>query len=217
MRAWHPIRKWETVKAGLYAEVAPHGMSADEARQAYADFLSDDARFRIALQRVLVEWPVACEQFLSNNSINRIAWLGQAAMCIETGVPCKYRSGFSLLNSAQQGRANATANEALHQWVCTYSKSAQLLLPDPAKPVRGIHRKVDWHLCYWALRGYGKDIPETVPSEVSSKLYAPSWKAIAIAILCNDVTLQSLGFSGQPSPYYSVLKRIELLQKGSEA
>ncbi|MFZ2540967.1 MAG: hypothetical protein WAW75_04235 [Gallionella sp.] len=212
MRPWHPIRTWECVKAGLYADSPPRGMDADDARNAYAVFLADLSRFRTALERVLVDWPISCEQFLSNASINRIAWLGQASMCIETGVPCKYRSGFALLTEAQQAAANATAAEALRKWEAK-TRYFQLLLPDPPKPIRGMQAKVAWYQQFWGLRGYAKDFPEDVPHEVASKQYAPSWKAIAVAILSNDVTLQSLGFSGPQSQWYSFLKQVELSER----
>lgn len=212
---WNHIEDWETVKAGLYAESSPNDLDAERSRQAYAEFLSDDVRFRKALQKVLKRWPVACRQFLSNESINRIAWLGQAAMCVETGVPCKYRAGFALLTDEQQARANATAEEAFRQWQESQVQSAQLSLPDPAKPVRGMHAKVSWYRSFWMMRGYQEDLPEEVPSEVSSKNYAPSWRAIAVAILSNDVALQSLGFSGPHSEWYGILKRVELSERGA--
>jgi hypothetical protein len=214
MRPWYPIEQWETVTAGLYAESSPHGLDAEQSKQAYAAFLGNESRFRKALQRVLKKWPVACRQFLSNESINRIAWLGQASMCLETGVPCKYRAGFALLTDEQQAKANALAEEALRQWETGQRKSVQLRLPDPDKPVRGMHRKVEWYVSHWMLRGYQRDIPEDVPQEVTRKQYAPSWKAIAVAILSNDVALQSLGFSGPSSAYYSFFKQIELSERG---
>lgn len=213
MRVWHPIQKWESVRAGLYADGAPRRMTAERAKQAYAEFLSDSSRFSYALQRVLTEWPIACEQFLSNESINRIAWLGQAAMCIETGVPCQYRAGFALLTPEQQAEANRIADEALQEW-SKRVRPVQLLLPDPPRPNRGIHAKVQWYQRYWCVRGYRQGIPEEVPQEVTRKHYAPSWKSIAIAILSNDVALQTLGFSGPYSQYYSLLKQVELGERG---
>ena len=44
----------------------------------------------------------------------------------------------------------------------------------------------------------------------------PSYKAIALAILNNDHTLKSLGFSGKESDWYGVLKRIELKEKSTQ-
>ena len=59
-------------------------------------------------------------------------------------------------------------------------------------------------------RGYLDDIPDEVPHELSDELLAPSYKAIAIAILNNDLQLTSLGFEPRQSKWYSVLKRIEI-------
>jgi predicted phosphoadenosine phosphosulfate sulfurtransferase len=42
---------------------------------------------------------------------------------------------------------------------------------------------------------------------------APSYKAICFAILKNDHSMQSLGFSPRPSPWYMELKRIEISQR----
>jgi len=43
----------------------------------------------------------------------------------------------------------------------------------------------------------------------------PSYKAIALAILKNDFLLRSLGYSGEHSDWYNVLKRKELKERGS--
>jgi len=45
---------------------------------------------------------------------------------------------------------------------------------------------------------------------------APSYKAIALAILKNDHTLKTLGFSGTPTPWYYELKRVEFAEKGKK-
>ena len=64
-----------------------------------------------------LQWPVSCEQFLSNEEINRIAWLGQASMCIETRVPRVFRGGFRLLSNRQQSAANTLAMNFLNNWI----------------------------------------------------------------------------------------------------
>lgn len=111
---WHPWTEWESYRAGFYD--GRTALSPEAARAAYAEFLRDTPRFAAALARVLAEWPKSCEHFLSNEKINRIAWLGQAAMCIETGVPSIYRSGFALMSPEDRDRANATAAAALEAW-----------------------------------------------------------------------------------------------------
>jgi hypothetical protein len=49
--------------------------------------------------------------------MNRIAWLGQAAMCYATGVPSVFRGGFFLLSEKQQEAANRLALEYLNKWL----------------------------------------------------------------------------------------------------
>lgn len=60
----------------------------------------------------------------------------------------------------------------------------------------------------WEARGYSEGIPDEVPSRLDWLGKAPSYKAIAIAILKNDMA--QLGFSRPFSQWYSELKRIEI-------
>jgi len=69
------------------------------------------------MHRVVRSWPHSCDQFLSNEHINRIAWLGQSSMCIETGVSSVFRGGFRLLTPGQQLAANAAAEYHLKKWL----------------------------------------------------------------------------------------------------
>lgn len=116
-RIYHHFERWECVKAGFYETAPPHGIHKELAKKMYAEFLSNIPRFEKALERVLKEWPFSCDQFLSNDNINRIAWLGQASMCIETGIPSDFKSGFRLLTLDQQRIANKTAQVYLDKWL----------------------------------------------------------------------------------------------------
>ena len=62
-------------------------------------------------------WVKSCEHYLTNTSMNRIAWLGQASMCLDTGIPSKYCSGFNLLSDEQKNNANLIALDALNDWL----------------------------------------------------------------------------------------------------
>jgi len=42
---------------------------------------------------------------------------------------------------------------------------------------------------------------------------APSYKAIAVAILKNDLQFLTLGFQPQESKWYSALKQVEIAEK----
>lgn len=63
--------------------------------------------------------------------------------------------------------------------------------------------------------GYPNDIPDEVPDVLMIKNLAPSYKAIALAILNNDLHLYSLGFSRPKSEFYNILKSIEIRNRGS--
>lgn len=115
-RIFHTFDKWECQKAGFYAS-QKEGMSSHECEREFAKFLSDDKRFKHALNRVISEWKYSCEHYLTNRAMNRIAWLGQAAACYATGIPSKFCSGFNLMTPKQQEHANQIALEFLNHWL----------------------------------------------------------------------------------------------------
>ena len=125
-RLYHHYRTWEC--HAMYR--GDERRDREHALQCYADFLRDTSRFQRALQRVVTEWPIACEQFLTNEAVNRIAWLGQASMCIETGIPRKYRAGFMLLTPEEQRSANRTAHNALQGWIRHHARENRAVLSD---------------------------------------------------------------------------------------
>lgn len=131
---FHRWEKWECYKAGFYKTAAAWGEEKEAAKKKYADFLSDLDRFERALNRVLHEWPISCEHFLSNENINRIAWLGQSSMCIDTGTPHIFKSGFFLLTERQQKQANAMARKYLTIWQRQHAEKDQALSQDMGSP-----------------------------------------------------------------------------------
>ena len=115
-RIFHTYDKWECFKAGFYA-THKEGFSKEQCEAMYASFLSDRKQFSTALKHVISEWKNSCEHYLTNTCLNRIAWLGQAAMCYATGVPAAFRSGFYLLTEEQQMKANKLALRYLNRWL----------------------------------------------------------------------------------------------------
>lgn len=117
MRIYHTWEKWECYPAGFYENKPLNKELTDaQCRQAYADFLRDDAKFRVALERVITEWKNSCEHYLTNENMNRIAWLGQASLCISEGIPSIFCGGFYNLSEDEQAIANNTALEYLNKW-----------------------------------------------------------------------------------------------------
>jgi hypothetical protein len=116
-RIYHTWEKWECFPAGLYEQKPPGDMTAKQANEAYAGFLRDIPLFEKSLERVIMEWPRSCEHYLSNEKMNRVAWLGQASVCIHLGIPQGYRGGFNLLSPEEQSLANQAALKWLNVWL----------------------------------------------------------------------------------------------------
>ena len=115
-RIFHTWDKWECYPAGFY-ENSLLGKTKDECESEYKLFLSDLNRFESALSRVISEWKNSCEHYLTNEKMNRIAWLGQASLCIATGIPSCFRSGYFLLTKEQQKNADELALVYLNKWL----------------------------------------------------------------------------------------------------
>jgi hypothetical protein len=119
IRIYHPWNKWECFKSGFYADSFKN-YNIEECKIMYRDFLGNLNLFEKALKKVISKWKHSCEHFLSNKSINRIAWLGQASACMWYGLPSKYKSGFNLLSKNKQNLANRLARRYLKIWEKDY-------------------------------------------------------------------------------------------------
>jgi ParB-like chromosome segregation protein Spo0J len=115
-RVFHTYDKWECYKAGFYA-TKKDGMTKKQCEEFYAEFLGDLNRFENALNGVINNWQNSCEHYLTNTAMNRIAWLGQASVCYESGIPSQFCSGFNLLTEKQQNEANLMALKYLNIWL----------------------------------------------------------------------------------------------------
>ena len=115
-RIFHTFDKWECHKAGFYENVVP-GKTKEECENEYAEMLSNENEFREALQGVIDNWKHSCEHYLTNKAMNRIAWMGQAALTYKRSIPSTFRSGFSLLTEEQQKKANNIALEYINKWM----------------------------------------------------------------------------------------------------
>lgn len=117
-RIYHTWDRWECYPAGFY-EIKPpdKSMSDDYCRDLYAEFLRDIPTFEAAMEGVMLNWPRSCEHYLTHERMNRIAWLGQAAMCFELGVPAYFCGGFQRLTPEEQNAANQAARRYLDRWL----------------------------------------------------------------------------------------------------
>lgn len=116
-RIFHTFDKWECYKSGFYSTTPPDGISKEQCLQEYKKLLTDENKFKEILQKVITEWKYSCEHYLTNKSMNRIAWLGQACISYYKGISSEFRAGFNLLTKEEQEKANNIALEYLNIWL----------------------------------------------------------------------------------------------------
>jgi len=133
-RIYHTWDKWECYPAGFYENKAKNKeLTSDEYKQEYANFLIDIPMFEASMMSVLLTWKNSCEHYLSNESMNRIAWLGQSAMCYNTGIPAKFCGGFYLMTKDQQNIADKSALKFLNKWLKDRSEKELTMLEAQSK------------------------------------------------------------------------------------
>ena len=116
-RIYHTWDKWECFPSGFYATKPPGKMTRDEAEEAYRELLADITEFGRVLSRIIVEWKHSCEHYLTNDTMNRIAWMGQAALAYRLGIPSSFRGGYHRLTEDQQKAADLCALEWINVWM----------------------------------------------------------------------------------------------------
>jgi hypothetical protein len=122
-RILHTWENWECYPAGFYDTKPPKGMTPEQAEETYRAMLANTDDFEAALARVVFEWTNSCEHYLTNDRMNRIAWLGQASLCIAHGIPAIFRGGFNLLSEKQQAAANEAALKWLNIWLEAHGRA----------------------------------------------------------------------------------------------
>ena len=75
--------------------------------------------------------------------------------------------------------------------------------------------KIKNYISNFEKRGYENGIPDEAPLRLDQLNKVPSYKAIVRAILKNDNSLKTLGFSIEKCNQYHELKRIEIGQRKS--
>jgi hypothetical protein len=118
-RILHTYDKWECFQHGLYDE-KPDGLTQEQGEEKYREFLADLPVFENALIIVISQWKFSCEHYLTNDRMNRIAWLGQASVAQALGIPSVCRGGYNRLTPEEQIAADQLALKYLNLWLVRY-------------------------------------------------------------------------------------------------
>lgn len=123
-RIFHPWHLWEDYHYNFYG--GSSGLKKEDTITLYRDFLADLDKFEAALKRIIEEWPHSCEHNLTNDSLNKIAYMGQAACALTFKVPSHMSSsGYNLLTQEQQQAADAMAQKYIDIWTERHLKKLE--------------------------------------------------------------------------------------------
>jgi hypothetical protein len=112
-RIWHPYTLWEEVPAGLWTRKSDDDAAVERA----VVFMRDTSQWERAMFDVIERWPYSCEHNLSDSGLNRIAWLGQAAVCYARGFPEHVtRKAWWTLTEQERTEADKSAQRAIMKW-----------------------------------------------------------------------------------------------------
>lgn len=124
-RIFHPWSKWEDYKHNFYGSTSNH--KKDNTLEMYATLLKNLDKFEAALKTIINEWRYSCEHNLTNENMNRIAYLGQAANALVNNAPHNISmGGYNLLTSEEQHDADALAQKYLNLWLENYERSKKI-------------------------------------------------------------------------------------------
>lgn len=120
---YHHYELWEDFKNGMWVRSVPENEENYLLEKAIT-FTGDHLLYGSWMLKVIDQWPIACEQNLTNATINRRAWIGQAAVSLAIKCP-EYitRLAWWNLSESQQTLANRQADNAIEKWERQYLES----------------------------------------------------------------------------------------------
>jgi len=119
-RIYHPYNKWEDYKAGFYDNIS--GKNKQQMINKVIEFFSNQELTERFMCKVVNEWVFSCEHNLSNYSMNRIAYLGQSAVCLFSGVPSTITmEAWNLVDQENRDKADLIAKKIIEEWEVKYA------------------------------------------------------------------------------------------------
>jgi len=114
-RIYHPFNRWEDHKHGFYDSF--YKKESKDVINNIVSFFCDEIKCKEYMDRVVDEWVFSCEHNLTNPSINKVAYIGQSAVCLFLGYPNTITmEAWSSVPEESKLIANRLAEEAISRW-----------------------------------------------------------------------------------------------------
>lgn len=123
-RVYRRIQEWEEIAHNMWGSPIP---SEKEALEWALRFTGNHKVYGSFMVRVINEWPASCENALTDNFLNRRAWIGHAAAALANKCPEHVtRKAWGFLSDEQRILANMEAERAILLWFEHRRKSGAL-------------------------------------------------------------------------------------------
>ena len=122
-RVYRRYDEWEEIRFNMWGEVKNKREMLEKA----INFTGNYHKYGSYMMRVTMEWPISCENALTDYSINQKAWIGHAAVALAMNCPEDItREAWKHLTYEQQLLANKEADRAIRIWKDSYRKSKNI-------------------------------------------------------------------------------------------
>jgi len=125
-RIYHPWNLWEDYENNFYDNCS--GVEKEEKAKKVIEMFNSESLTRECMFYVVDNWRYSMEHNLTNNSMNKIAYIGQCACCYFGNIPNTITMEcWSKLTNDVKERSNRIAKEAIDRW-SENNKTIQLCL-----------------------------------------------------------------------------------------
>ena len=122
-QVWRDVREWEEVAHNMWGEIE----NKKQAINVAIGFTSDHKLYGYYMKRVAREWPVSCQNALTDPHMNHKAWIGHAAVALAHNIPEDItRIAWGFLTDEQKYLANKEAEREVAAWRKCYFEDNRL-------------------------------------------------------------------------------------------
>lgn len=115
LKKYHHYEVWEDYMNGMYKQL--YGKERNIMLNKAITFTGNAELYGEWMLKVVDQWPICCEQNLTDIHINQQAWIGHAAVCMALECPEDVtRMAWGCLSKQQQIDANEQADIAIKVW-----------------------------------------------------------------------------------------------------